>query len=111
MKGFFRTRGIKERMDTVKDGYSKGGIQKRRVQDRRDEEQEICWTVDRRYAGKEGCKNGGMQKGGMHEKEGCRKGRMQGRTGCRIELHFVSSLSYTTVINRNQYLFLTESKS
>ena len=51
--------------------------------------------MDRRDEGKEGCKNGGMQKGGMHEKEGCRKGKMKGRTGCRKELHFVSSLSYT----------------
>ena len=65
--------------------------------------------MDRRDEGKEGCKNGGMQKGGMHEKEGCRKGKMKGRTGCRKELHFVSSLSYTTVVN--SYLFRTVSKS
>ena len=67
--------------------------------------------MDRRDEGKEGCKNGGMQEGGMHEKEGCRKGRMQGMTGGRKELHFVSSLSYTTVINSYRYLLLTESKS
>ena len=29
MKGFFRTKGIKERMDTVKEGYRKGGIGER----------------------------------------------------------------------------------
>ena len=42
MEGF-GTRGIQERRDTGKEGYRKGGIQERRVQDRRDVEQERCW--------------------------------------------------------------------
>ena len=35
---------MKKRRDSGLEGYRKGGIQERRVQDRRDAEQERCWT-------------------------------------------------------------------
>ena len=40
----FRTRRIRERMDTGKEGYWKEGIQERRVHDRRYAKKERCWT-------------------------------------------------------------------
>ena len=106
MKGFFRTRGIKERMDTVKEGYRKGGSRTGGMKNRRYAGQWTGGMMERRDVRMEGCRKEECMK-----KEGCRKGKLKGRTGCRKELHFVSSLSYTTVINSNRYLFLTVSKS
>ena len=54
-------------------------------------------VLERKYAGKEGCRKGGVQ-----------KRKDAGKDGCRKELHFVSSLFCTTVINSS--LFLTVSK-
>ena len=39
-----RKGGMKNRRDLGLEGYRKGVIQERRVQDRRDAEQERCWT-------------------------------------------------------------------
>ena len=39
-----RKGGMKKRRDLGLEGYRKRGIQERRVQDRRDAEQERCWT-------------------------------------------------------------------
>ena len=78
------------------------------MQDFRDAGKEGCregGMQERKGAGKEGCKKGGCRKGG------CRKGRMQARRdsrgeGCRKEFHFVLSLFCTTVINRTLFLML-----
>ena len=55
------------------EGGIKGRIQESRVQDRRDAEQEICWT------GQDGCRKGGMQDWRDAGLEGCMKGGMKKR--------------------------------
>ena len=75
---------MQARRDVRMEGCRKVECRKREVQERKD-------------AGKEGCRKGGVQ-----------KRKDAGKDGCRKELHFVSSLFCTTVINSS--LFLTVSK-
>ena len=72
-----RTRGIRERRDTAK-----GGKREKKIHDRRDAEQERCWTggIQERWkwnAGQVGCRSGGMKKSRNAGKEGCRKGEIK----------------------------------
>ena len=40
----FKAGGIKERSDSKLEGYRQRGIHERKVQDKRDAEQDRCWT-------------------------------------------------------------------
>ena len=79
MKGFFRTRGIKERMDTVKEGYRKGGSRTGGMKNRRYARQWTGGMQERRDVRMEGCRKEECMKRRGAGKEGCKEGRGAGK--------------------------------
>ena len=78
MKGFFRTRGIKERMDTVKEGYRKGGSRTGGMKNRRYAGQWTGGMKERRDVRMEGCRKEECMKRRGAGKEGCKEGQGAG---------------------------------
>ena len=87
------------------------GSREDKTQERRDEGQERCWTVDRWDAGQVGCRTGEMLDRTDAGQERCWTGRMQDRKDAGQERNDYKNILYNILNNiikpkRNKAFFL-----